>query len=177
VPGICAECALAKGQVCCDVAEGERLATLTLADIDRIEAATGWPARRFVSTEELDPAVRLGYETLRPLYRGMFVSGLRHELKAWRGACALLERGRGCRLPAEAKPLACRLYPLDFDLAGRVVLLDAPHCLALERATRPGELLRMLGTSQRALRRLRRQALADASDHIRRLRRASRAGR
>ena len=106
---ICAQCARLCGSVCCEVPPGEKLATLTFADIARIEAATGLPARRFLEEEQLDPALRLFYETPRPLYRGLFVGGLRHGLRAERGACVFLERGSGCTLPREARPLACLL--------------------------------------------------------------------
>ncbi len=171
---ICAECALAKGAVCCEVPSGEKLATLTYADIARIEAATGLSPARFCEREDLDPAVRLAYETARPLYRGMFVGGVRHGLKAQRGACVFLERGVGCRLSPDAVPMACRLYPFDFDLAGRLTLVDAPHCLALDRAEHLGALLRMMGASRRSLERLRRQAASEVQEHAAELRRRQR---
>jgi Fe-S-cluster containining protein len=168
---ICAACLRVNGKVCCQTAPGEKLATLLLADMERIEEATGLPRHRFVEREDLDPAERLAYETVRPLYRGVFVGNVRWGLKARKGACVFLEPGRGCSLPPEAKPLACILYPLDFDLAGEPTLLDAPHCLALEQATGPEDLMEMLGTSLRKLARLRKQALEEAVDHATRVRR------
>lgn len=171
---ICAECALVKGSACCEVPPGEKLATLTFADIARLEAATGLSPARFCEREELDPAVRLAYETARPLYRGMFVGGVRHGLKAQRGACVFLERAVGCRLSAGAVPMACRIYPFDFDLAGRLTLVDAPHCLALDRAEHLGALLRMMGASRRSLERLRRVAASEAQEHAAELRRRQR---
>jgi uncharacterized protein len=164
---ICAACLREKGAVCCEVAPGEKLATLLFADIARIEAATGLASHRFAEREELDPVERLAYETARPIYRGVFAGNVRFGLKAKKGACVFLERGRGCVLPSEAKPLACHLYPLDFDLAGKVWLVDAPHCLALDRAEGPAHLLRMLGTSKRALAKLRAQALSEGAAHAR----------
>jgi hypothetical protein len=160
--------------VCCEVPPGEKLATLTFADMDRIEAATGLPRQRFVEEEQLDTAVRLFYETSRPLYRGVFVGGLRHGLRAVRGACVFFEPGHGCSLPPEAKPVACQLYPFDFDLAGELTLVDAPHCLALQRAESWPQLLRMFGTSRRALRKLQKQAVQECSDHAAALRREAR---
>ena len=168
---ICAACLRLKGAVCCEVAPGEKLATLLLPDIERIEEATGLLRHRFVEREDLDPAERLAYETARPIYRGAFVGNVRWGLKSSKGACVFLERGRGCTLSPEAKPLACRIYPLDFDLAGEVTLVDAPHCLALERAEGPRHLLSMLGTSRRELARLHAQALAEGADHAARARR------
>jgi len=171
---ICAACLRVNGAVCCETAEGEKLATLLLADIERIEEATGLARHRFVEREDLDPAERLAYETVRPIYRGVFVGNVRWGLKSRKGACVFLERGRGCTLPREAMPLACRLYPLDFDLAGEVTLVDAPHCLALERAEGPRHLLSMLGVTQKELARLRTQALAEGLDHATRARRLQR---
>ena len=169
-PSICAACLREKGAVCCQVGQGEKLATLLLADLERIEAATGLPRHRFAQREDLDPAERLAYETARPIYRGVFVGNSRWGLRARRGACFFLERGHGCALPPAAKPLACRLYPLDFDLLGEVTLVDAPHCLALEVARGPQHLLRLLKTSKRTLAQLREQALAEGADHIARAR-------
>jgi Fe-S-cluster containining protein len=163
-----------KGAVCCETAPGERLATLLFADIERIEAATGLARQKFVEREELDPMERLGYETARPIYRGVFAGNLRFGLKAKKGACVFLERGSGCTLSPEARPLACRLYPLDFSLSGEVTLVDAPHCLALELATGPKDLLRMLGTSRGALRDLRARMLAEGAEHATRMRRGAR---
>lgn len=168
---ICAACERVNGAVCCEVAEGEKLATLLWPDVERIEAATGLPRHRFVEREDLDPAERLAYETIRPIYRGAFVGNVRWGLKARRGACVFLEPERGCTLPREAMPLACRLYPLDFDLAGEVTLVDAPHCLALEHARGPAHLLKLLGTTRRELAALRVQALAEGAAHATTMRR------
>ncbi len=165
----CAECAR-QGTCCCEVAEGEKLATLSFRDVRRIEEASGLAEHRFVEREELDPLERLAYETFRPLYRGLFVGNVRLGLKPRRGACVFLERGRGCRLPPEAKPLACRLYPFDYNLAGELTLVDAPHCLAINEACSERELLRMFGTSRRQLRALRKQTLEEAAEHARLLR-------
>lgn len=171
---VCAACLRLNGAVCCNVASGEKLATLLFADMERIEEATGLPRHCFVAREDLDPAERLAYETVRPLYRGVFVGNVRWGLKARRSACVFLKEDVGCSLPPEAKPMACRLYPLDFDLAGEVTLLDAPHCLALECAEGPEHLLAMLGTSHEELARLRAQALAEGADHATRARRLMR---
>jgi len=121
--------------------------------------------------------VRLAYETFRPIYRGLFVDNVRYALRVRRGHCALLEPGVGCMLPEEAKPVACRLYPFDFDLAGEITLVDAPHCLALDEAEGPAHLLRLFGTSKRALGRLRKQALEEVADHAAALRRKERLAR
>jgi Fe-S-cluster containining protein len=169
IDGACAECAR-QGTCCCEVVEGEKLATLSFRDVRRIEEATGLAEHRFVEREQLDPVERLAYETFRPLLRGLFVGNVRLGLKPRRGACVFLERGRGCRLPPGAKPLACRLYPFDYNLAGELTLVDAPHCLAINTACSERELLRMFGTSRRQLRSLRKQTLEEATEHARLMR-------
>jgi Fe-S-cluster containining protein len=166
---ICAECA-ARGTLCCLVAKGEKLATLSFSDIRRIEEATGLPEHRFVEREQLDPMARLAYETFRPTLRGLFDGNVRLGLKARRGACVFLERGVGCTLDEETKPLACKLYPFDYDLAGNLTLVDAPHCLALTSAASEADLLRLFGTSRRTLRRLRSQTLEEAREHAKQVR-------
>ena len=166
VCGACAE----RGTLCCLTAPGEKLATLSFRDVRRIEEATGLGEHRFVEREQLDPMERLAYETFRPLYRGLFVGNVRLGLRAKRGGCVFLVRGQGCSLPLEARPLACRLYPFDYDLAGQLTLVDAPHCLAIDEACSERELLRMFGTSRRQLRNLRRQTLEEAAEHARLMR-------
>jgi Fe-S-cluster containining protein len=164
---VCAQCA-ERGTLCCLVADGEKLATLSVRDIERITEATDLPHHRFVEREKLDPMERLAYETFRPLLRGLFAGNVRLALKARAGACVFLERGKGCSLPPEAKPIACKLYPFDYDLAGHLTLVDAPHCLALSLAQSEAALLRMFGVSRRLLRKLRQQTLEEAADHARR---------
>jgi Fe-S-cluster containining protein len=172
-PSVCAQCA-ETSKSCCQAPPGEKLATLTFADIARIESASGVPARRFVEIEVLDPAVRIYYETSRPLYAGMLVGGVRHGLKAEAGACVFLDPTRGCTLPRAARPRACVLYPIDLGPAGEPTLVEAPHCLALERAQSWPLLLRMLGLSRRRLRKLFRQMRQECAEHAAALRRQQR---
>lgn len=69
---VCARCPAALGSSCCEVREGELLATLTRADVARLAAHTGLAARRFVQEEALTEEEAAGYEARRPLYRGYF---------------------------------------------------------------------------------------------------------
>jgi len=110
----CARCPRALGRSCCEVEDGEQLATLTWADVDRISAATGRPARAFAEVEWLTVEDGRAYESRRPLYHGYFARGpARLTLKRRAGACVFLERGRGCSLGVDVRPTPCLLYPFE----------------------------------------------------------------
>jgi Fe-S-cluster containining protein len=171
VGSICGACAEENGRVCCEVAPGEKLATLTAADIERLEETTGLPAHRFAEREALDRTAARAYETARPLYRGLFANGFRYGLKARRGACVFFDPGKGCRLPADARPVACHLYPFDFDEVGKLTAVEAPHCLALERSRGKPDLIGLFHTTPRRLDALRDQAREEVSAHAAGMRR------
>ena len=150
----CARCAEALGRSCCQPGPGERLATLTATDVDRIRAATGWRRERFVEHEPLSPEETLAYEARRPGYRGYFRSTtVRWGLRSERGACVFLGT-RGCTLDVETRPTACLLYPFEpaehgwtlaVERSGTVELAarsGEPRCLAAEEARSRGSLLR-----------------------------------
>jgi hypothetical protein len=150
----CARCAEALGRSCCQPGPGERLATLTATDVQRIRDATGWRRERFVEHEPLGPEDALAYEARRPAYRGYFRSTtVRWGLRAERGACVFLG-AYGCSLAAEARPTACLLYPFEpaahswtlaVERSGSVELAarsNEPRCLAAEEARGRGGLLR-----------------------------------
>ena len=150
----CARCAEALGSSCCQPGPGERLATLTATDVERIQAATGWRRDRFVEHEPLGPEETLAYEGRRPGYRGYFRSTtVRWGLRAQRGACVFLAPG-GCSLPAATRPTACLLYPFEPAEHGWTLAVERsgsrelaarsgePRCLAAEEARSRGGLLR-----------------------------------
>jgi len=150
----CARCAEALGRSCCQPAPGERLATLTATDVQRIRDATGWRRERFVEHELLGPEEALAYEARRPGYRGYFrATTVRWGLRAERGACVFLG-AHGCSLSSETRPIACLLYPFEptahgwtlaVERSGSVELAarsNEPRCLAAEEARSRGGLLR-----------------------------------
>lgn len=150
----CARCAEALGRSCCQPGPGERLATLTATDVERIRAATGWRRERFVEHEPLASEEALAYEARRPGYRGYFrTTTVRWGLRAERGACVFLV-GHGCTLPPGTRPTACLLYPFEptdhgwtlaVERSGSVELAarsGEPRCLAAEEARSRGGLLR-----------------------------------
>jgi Fe-S-cluster containining protein len=150
----CARCAEALGRSCCQPGPGERLATLTASDVERIRTATGWRRERFVEHEPLEAEETLAYEARRPGYRGYFRNtSVRWGLRAERGACVFLGN-RGCTLSPATRPTACLLYPFEpgehgwtlaVERSGSVELAahsGEPRCLAAEEARSRGALLR-----------------------------------
>ena len=130
----CARCAQTLGRSCCQPGPGERLATLTATDVERIRTATGWRRERFVEHEPLASEEALAYEERRPGYRGYFrTTTVRWGLRAERGACVFLVGAR-VHAPPGTRPTACLLYP--FEPA------DHGWTLAVERSapstSRPG---------------------------------------
>jgi Fe-S-cluster containining protein len=135
------------------VQPGEALATLTRADVERIRLHTGLAQRRFVEEEGLDEESASAYEASRPLFRGYFRRApVRLTLRQRAGraggpsACVFHAPGTGCTLPADVRPLACRLYPFERfadgswgAMPGRYGSLAAARaggsaCLAVEEA-------------------------------------------
>jgi hypothetical protein len=150
----CARCAEALGRSCCQPGPGERLATLTATDVERIRTATGWRRERFVEHEPLAPEEALAYEARRPGYRGYFRSTtVRWGLRSERGACVFLGT-HGCTLAPGTRPTACLLYPFEPTEHGWTLAVERsgsvdvaarsgePRCLAAEVARSRGGLLR-----------------------------------
>lgn len=159
----CARCARHLGRSCCEVDDGEQLATLTRADAERLQAALGRAPARFTEVEVLGHEEAHAYEARRPLYRGYFRHGpFRLTLQRKEGACVFFERGRGCALSAVLRPTACRLYPFELWPDGTWSLQVERHgslvsagqagpggaCLAVEEAESMDALLPSLGTSR-----------------------------
>jgi Fe-S-cluster containining protein len=175
---VCARCPRLLGRSCCEVKEGEHLAALTRADVERITAHTGLASRRFVTEEYLTEEEAAGYEARRPLYRGYFRRGpVRLTLLTRAGACVFHERGRGCGLPALVRPVACQLYPFErwpdgswSVQMGRYGDLEAARegggaCLAVEEAGSMEEVLGVFHTTREAVEMLGAQLAEDSRRH------------
>ncbi|PTL84086.1 YkgJ family cysteine cluster protein [Vitiosangium sp. GDMCC 1.1324] len=175
---VCARCPVVLGASCCEVKEGEQLATLTRSDVERIAAHTGLAPRRFVTEEYLTEEEAAGYETRRPLYRGYFRRGpVRLTLAIRAGACVFHEKGRGCGLPGDVRPVACRLYPFERwpdgswsvqvgrygDLAE--ARAGGSACLAVEEAGSMDEVLSAFATTREAVERLGALLAEEAGAH------------
>ena len=159
----CRRCAGALGRSCCQPGPGERLATLTATDVERIRGATGLRRERFVDEEPFGPEEIRAYQALRPAWTGYFDhTTVRWGLKAEHGACVLLGP-RGCTLEPESRPTACLLYPFEptesgwglaVERSGSVAEARAsgePRCLAVEEAHGRGALLRTFGIDVQTL--------------------------
>jgi uncharacterized protein len=159
----CARCAEALGRSCCQPGPGERLATLTASDVERIRASTGWRRDRFVEHETLSAEEVVAYEARRPGYRGYFRrTVVRWGLRSERGACVFLG-AQGCSLDAAVRPTACLLYPFEPATHGWTVAVERsgspelaagsgePRCLAVEEARSRGGLLRSFGLDVQGL--------------------------
>ncbi len=164
----CSRCAAALGSSCCEVKPEDRLATLTLADVERIEAHTGQPRARFAEHEWMDWDEARAYEARRLLFEGYFGHQPRRlTLRRKNGACVFFAPGQGCRLTVEARPVACRLYPFDRHADGTWGVLMARHggldaarasaragelaCLAVEESSSLGALYAAFDTTPEAV--------------------------
>lgn len=175
----CSRCALLLGRSCCQAEAGEPLATLTWADVERIQTATHLPRKRFVEEEVFREAEARAYEQLRPGWRGYFRRGtVRLSLARADGACVFFQPGRGCTLSQETRPTACRLYPFEptedgsWTLAveregslGEARASGEPRCLAVEEAAGRSALVRAFRTSEEALRALGERLRAEVRAH------------
>lgn len=176
----CARCPKVLGRSCCEPGPGDALTTLTRADVERIAAHTGRSPRAFVAEEWLTPEEALAYEARRPIFRGYFRREPRRLTLALRhGACVFHARERGCGLPEEVRPVACRLYPFEPWPDGTIALVPERHgelaraieeggaCLAVEEAEDFDALLAAFGTTREELARLADELTAAVQAHAR----------
>lgn len=155
---VCARCPKLLGASCCEPKPGERLATLTTEDVRRIREHLRRRAETFSEVEVLSDEEARAYEAQRPSYAGYFRSGPNRVTLRRRGggsgACVFHDRERGCVLPSEVRPTACRLYPFERYADGSIGLqvgrygsIDAAArgsdaCLAVEESEDFDEVLR-----------------------------------
>jgi Fe-S-cluster containining protein len=178
---VCARCPRALGASCCEVKDTEHLATLTLADVSRIAAATGRSPASFSEAEWLSDEEAMAYEARRPLYADYF----RHQprrltLRRQGGACVFLDRQRGCTLLPDVRPTACRLYPFELWPDGTWSLQVERHgslesargasgsaCLAVEEAEKMEDVLAAFGLTQRDVEGLGARLAWEVREHAR----------
>jgi uncharacterized protein len=178
-PSPCTRCARTLGRSCCEVRDEEQLATLTCADVERIQAATHRARATFVVEEVLDEAEARAYEERRPAWRGYFRRGpVRLTLARSAGTCVFLDRASGCTLPVAVRPTACLLYPFEPRADGgwtlaveregsvaRAVASGAPRCLGVEEAASARALLAAFAADESSLRALGDRLRAEVSAH------------
>jgi Fe-S-cluster containining protein len=175
---VCARCPKVVGRSCCQTEAEERLATLTRADVARVASHTGLSPARFSEGEWLTHEEAHAYEARRPLWAGYFRrSTERLTLRRQGGACVFLGPG-GCRLPAEVRPLACRLFPFEVwpdgtvgvgvERRGEVGPAPAGEespCLAVEEADSLEGLLGAFGLTPEEVRALATTLRAEVRQH------------
>jgi uncharacterized protein len=175
----CLRCARVLGRSCCEADDGEALATLTRADIERIQQATHLRRAAFVEEEVLAEAEARAYEQRRPAWSGYFRAGpIRLTLARAHRACVFLDRRTGCTLDAIHRPTACLLYPfepradggwtLSVEREASVALARSsgePRCLAVEEAVGFPALFRAFNTSANSLRQLAERLRAEVRAH------------
>ena len=188
---VCARCVKVFGGSCCEVREGERLATLTHADVDRVREATGLTSDAFCETEWLAHDEAIEWSNNHLLYRDYFaVAPKRLTLKRRDGACVFHVKGSGCSLSADERPTACRLYPFEpradgswglsaerfgsLDEAKRAYQGGESACLAVEEADSFEALRALFSTDREQVEAIAEQLRAEVLAHARRERRFTR---
>ncbi|MDY7232619.1 YkgJ family cysteine cluster protein [Hyalangium rubrum] len=174
----CARCPKLLGKSCCEPRGTESLAMVTRSDVERIAAHTWLAPRRFIREVGVSEEEAADFEARWPLYRGYFRRGpVQLTLLAKEGACVFYERERGCMLPADVRPIACRLYPFErwadgsWSLAvGRYGDLQAAReegsaCLAVEEAESMEQVLVAFGTTREVVEALGAQLAEEARNH------------
>jgi len=80
----CRRCAGALGRSCCQPGPGERLATLTATDVERIRGATGLRRERFVDEEPFGPEEIRAYQASDSAGTWqLWISGQRIQVRTW----------------------------------------------------------------------------------------------
>lgn len=161
---ICAQCHQAGGGCCRADAEGvEYMFGLTRGEIEAMARASGLRPWRFVVADQASPRFREFLDSLHPLFRQTMPRGRRLRLRLEEnGDCCFLGP-EGCRLPRQARPLYCRLYPFFINQHGRLMVLSSPACLAQRGARSWREALKRLDQDEARVRELfaRLQELAE----------------
>jgi Fe-S-cluster containining protein len=151
---------------------------VTRADVERICAHTRLSPRRFVKEEGVTEQEAVDFENRWPLYRGYFLRApVSLTLLAREGACVFYDRATGCTLPADVRPVACRLYPFEqwadgsWSLAmGRYGELDVAKeqggaCLAVEESESMEQVFAAFGTTREVVEALGAQLAREARSH------------
>lgn len=157
----------------------ERLATITWADAERLQAATGLDVEAFGEWEWLDADHVQAWLHVNPVYRGYLgPSPRRLTLKAVSGACVFLDKKKGCTLAKEVRPTPCRIYPFEpggrlsverFDTVeaarAHVAKGTAHACLAVQESGSFDELRRALLTTEDEVQMLAERLRAEVRAH------------
>ncbi|MFH1034004.1 MAG: hypothetical protein V1806_05805 [Pseudomonadota bacterium] len=152
---ICARCHQAGGGCCRTGGDGvEYMFGLTWGEIAAMSAASGLDRDQFVVADQASPGFLAFLRSLQPLLLRTMPRGRRLRLRLEEnGDCCFLGH-EGCRLPVQARPLYCRLYPLLVNPHGRLMVLMSQNCLAQQGARSWREVMKRLGMDEAGVREL-----------------------
>jgi Fe-S-cluster containining protein len=152
---VCARCHLAGGGCCRTGAEGvEYMFGLTRGEIKVMSRASGLDSPQFVVADQASPRFQEFLDSLNPLFRQTMPRGRRLRLRLGAGGDCCFLGDQGCRLPSEARPLYCRLYPIFVNPYGRLMVLASRDCLVQEGARSWREVMKRLGQDEATVREL-----------------------
>ena len=160
-PKICAVCHRQLGG-CCRLGQGrvEKMFGLTPTEVEWIAHASGLAPSQFTVRDEVPLSTMNFFVELHPVFAQIMPGGKRVRLRlTGEGACWFLGP-EGCRLPWEARPLYCRLYPMWFTPEGRIMVLINPSCLAQRGASSWREVMKRVGLTEQLARELFSELLA-----------------
>lgn len=162
---VCARCH-GLGRGCCLAPDGpDHMFGLTRGEIAAISAASGLMPADFCLADRVAPDFLELLAAINPVFAQTMPGGRRLRLRlSDAGACCFLGAA-GCRLPVDARPLYCRLYPFAINPHGRLMVLMSGSCLAQEGARSWREVLKRLDMTEDAVRGLWARLAELASEH------------
>ena len=144
--GVCARCHQ-RGTGCCTLnASGvEGMFGLTKDEVEAMANASGSSPEEFTVHDRISPEFARLLATIHPIFASTMPDGKRIRLKVTKeGGCVFLGP-EGCRLPVEARPAYCRLYPFWFTPDDRLMVMICETCLAQEGALTYKDVLKVMG--------------------------------
>ncbi len=147
----CSRCAEGSG-TCCSLVPGQEEYCFPLSERERADMLAAGAGPEMFFSQANTPAFVDNLCRLFPgeteKVRALFPAGAVHDRLAVSpaGACQLLGP-RGCRLPHEARPYYCRLFPF-WIRAGRQMYFEFKDCQALRESRGGAGLLRRLGMTE-----------------------------
>ena len=166
---LCARCHT-QGPGCCRLGgfSEDQIFPLTLGEISAAARASGLEPDEFTVADRPPPEFLELAAALHPVLITAMPRGNRLRLRIQPGGECFFLGPQGCALPTEARPLYCRLYPFFFTTDERLMVLQAPHCLAQQGANSWRKVMSRLGESEAHLRGLFARLKELAADHQRR---------
>lgn len=155
---VCARCAAA-GPTCCSLTPGQEEVCFPVSEMERarIVEADGLAVGGFVhqaNTEAFLAQMGRLFPRDRKILPRIFPPGGEHLRLAVdrKGDCVFL-RADGCRLPRDARPYYCRLFPFWIS-GGAVTAFAAPGCLVHREGRTVSRMLALLEYSEAGVREL-----------------------